>query len=238
MPFKPMTGLRNASGLALSAHCAAWFWLAYAALLAAVLGVLIGQLLWRSPDLLSFYFVEALLGLCAPLAVLLVCDSITLRVYGEVWYDLRDRGRALLLLDPQAVDTIRSELRWHPLLAWLRPPASRDVGSQLFSAALWYRALMAPEGASTRARYGEQYGWALAFGLLLAVPPAWFIAISQGLFESPAVNAAGTLLSALMFALFGLQQLVLLARRQAILDYFAVHREQAEPASGDRIGMA
>jgi hypothetical protein len=222
----PTTGLRNASGLALSRECTFWFWLSYGALLLAVYGLLLAELLWRLPDLIGFYLIEGLLAICAPLLVLMLCDRITLETYGSVWYDLRDRGRALLLLDPQSVETIRRELRWHPLLLWLRPPASADIRSQLLTAALWYRAIMAPEGTGSLRRYGEQLGWSFAYALLLLTGAGGLLIASGASADWLALLHGLACPAGLVFGLFAYQQLIILARRQAILDYFAVHLHQ------------
>jgi hypothetical protein len=129
-------------------------------------------------------------------------------------------------LDKDAVETIRRELRWHPVLGWLRPPPSRDVRSQLFTAALWYRALMAPEGAAWGVRYGEQLGLAAALGLLGLVPFGWFQASSANLGQSRVVDCLAILSLCFPLGWLGWQQLIVTARRQAILDYFAAHLSQ------------
>jgi hypothetical protein len=225
MAKPPEVGLRNASGLALSRECTFWFWLAYFALLLAVFGLIATEVLWRLPDLTGFYFIEAVLVLCAPLGVLFVCDRLTLETYSATWFDLRDRGRALLLLERDSVETIRRELRWNPVLMWLRPPASRDVASQLMTAALWYRAIMAPEGAGAWRRYSEPNGWARGFGLRLGLT-AGLMSLVNGAAASQWPLLLAAVPGGLMFGLFGIQQLTILARRQAILDYFAVHLNQ------------
>lgn len=226
-------GLRNASGLALGWRRELWFWFAYLALLAASWLLLIAAVLIRLPDLLGFYFFEALLALCAPLLVLYVCDSQTLRSYGMVWHDLLELNRAELLLSTEAVELVRRELRHNPLLRWLRPPPSRSIAGQLLTASLWYHALLAPEGSGFLRRYREQLLLALGYCLLLSVPLGWVYAHSSALFTPRLVNALGAAGCGLMLGLFGLQQLAVLARRQAIDDFFALHAGSEGGADGE-----
>jgi hypothetical protein len=223
MARAPGTGMRNASGLAWSRECSVWFWLSYVGLLAALIALLAAELLWRLHTDLSFYFIEALLLLISPFLVLMHCDQVTLRTYSALWYDLREQGRAPLLLDRDAVANIRDELRWHPLLGWLRPPPSRDVRGQLFTATLWYRAVMAPEGTSWPKRYSEQLGLALALLLLVATPLLWMFSGGTDMLTGKAADCATLALLAVALGWLAQQQLVVTSRRQAILDYFAVH---------------
>jgi hypothetical protein len=220
----PQVGLRNASGLGYGLECAVSFYLALLCLLGALAGVLIAELLWRVPRLSGNYMFEALGLLCSPLVSLMLADQLSLGAYQQAWYDLKNLGRAQLLLEPQSVALIRRELAYHPLLFWLRPELPRDLPAQLRVAGLWFDAFVQPEDAPWLARYGAQLRSVLAAVLALFVPAGCWALVTTTLLPQRKVELAGLAIGAVALGLTAVQQLRTTAQRQAVLDYFAAHR--------------
>jgi len=225
--------LRSAGGMHLSRECGLWFWVAWLALTAGLIGALFGEFLLRVPDGIGFYFVEALLGLIAPLGMLIYADQVTIDTYQRTGADLRHRAVAVLLLNRDSVELIRHELRFNLLLTWLKPPRSADVRSQLMTAALWYRALTAPEGAPWWQRYGENMlSTAGAAAALLFSPVLWLLGLEAagGWMTEERVTAGALLIGCLGLLALGHGLLKSTARRQAIVDFFTTWRVTEEPS--------
>lgn len=223
---KPQIGLGTVTGMQLSRAARGWYWTSWAALLAAAWSLLLAELLLRVPDSIGFYPLEAALGLLAPFLALFLADHLTVEHYLEVWRLLKERAHAELILEPKHIERVRYELRHHWLLRWVRPPKTPTIGTQLFAAALWWQAVVAPEGTPWLRRYWEPL--LMALGLITPGFIPLVIAGSALGLEIPLTNI--TLAAALgSFALgLGLLSFSLLrttARWQAIVDYFAAWRD-------------
>ncbi|HES58452.1 MAG TPA: hypothetical protein ENO21_03380 [Firmicutes bacterium] len=222
----PFDNLRPMAGMSLGRECAFYFWSGWLGWVVAAFGLIYVELTLRAPDHLAFYMVEAWLAVLAPFFALYFADSLSLTTYQAVWHDLHRRELGHRVIDREAVDRLREELRSNPLLRWFRPPPSEDSRAQLLTVSLWYRALILPPAAPWRARYGEWVadvclgylpfftGWLLWF----LVPAAW------GFLLAVAVTS-------LSLVVLGLSAVRLAARRQAVLDYFAAWLQQGDPAA-------
>lgn len=217
--------IRNATGMHLSRAVRGWYWISWLALLVALYTAILLELMLRVPDTIGWYPIEAALVLGGPLLCLYLADRLTINHYLHIWHLLRDRAHAQLLLEPGHVDRVRAELRFNPLLRWLRPPRAGELGSQLFAAALWWQAVTAPEGTQWLRRYGEPL--AMALGLLAGVLVPLLCALAAVVLE--VLPARPALILAMGCGALGLATLAVsllrtTARWQAIADYFAAFR--------------
>jgi hypothetical protein len=221
--------LRNASGMHYARRAGANHWAGWLALLAGSWSLLFGEYHMRTSGPMGFYLVEGWLALCMPFFAMYIADSIAVNLYHSTYREVQRMNLAERVLDQVAIEDIRSELAGNLLLRAFRPPRSLHIAAQLYSAALWYRAIVRPAGAGFWQRYSEQ-----ATDMLLGYIPlflAAFVAVSW--MESGArwQMALTALLAGLSLVVLGLSLLRFAARRQAILDYFAAWRTEAEPAS-------
>lgn len=226
---KPQAGLRNAAGLGLSRECAPAFYLALLQLVIAVLGLIGAEVAWRLPDLMGNYMLEAFAAISAPVLCLVVADQLALAAYQRTWFELKNLGRAVLLLDPDAMALIRRDLAGHALLRWYLPAAASDLRRQLRTAASWYDALLSPEDAPWLKRYGRQLLLRGAMLLEFVFPAVW-LALTRGrvIQSASAADWTVTLLAigvaALCLIATAVQILLITGRRQAIADYFATYQ--------------
>ena len=181
-------------------------------------GLVYGEYLLRAKVWLTPYGVEAWLAMLAPLAAFGLADLLVMRLYERIWFTFTREALGPVVVEREAVDRLREELRRHPLLRWATPPESRSLGAQLMTAALWLPALSLPEGSAPIRRYGE---WLLDGLHLCVLVLGVVVAI-----EWPNRAGLGFSLIVLSTGLIGLgYSLVrLAARRQAILDYFSAWR--------------
>ena len=219
-------GINTLTGMQLSRVARGWYWTAWTALLAAVWAALFAEVLLRVPDGIGFYPVEAAVGIGAPLLCLFVADHLTIEHYLYTWRLLKEKQHASIVLEPKHIERVRFELRHNWLLRWVRPAKSPTIGAQLFAAALWWQAVVAPEGTPWLKRYWEPLGMALGLTSAALVPLVVFAAAT-----ALDVNLTSPLLAAALFIAavgLGLLSFSLLrttARWQAIVDYFAAWRE-------------
>jgi hypothetical protein len=219
---KPPVDLRQLTGMHLSRVARGWYWTAWTALLAAQLALLFAEVLLRLPDGIGNYPIEAALGMLAPFLALFLADHLTVEHYLETWRLLKDAAHASIVLEPKHIERVRYELRHHWLLRWVRPAKTPTIGAQLFAAALWWQAVVAPEGTPWLKRYWEPLGMACG-GLIGALVPAviFFAATGLEVFLTNTVFAIALACAALGLGLLSLSLLRTTARWQAIVDYFA-----------------
>lgn len=219
MARRPRFNLRSAGGMHLSLECSFYFWTGWLAWLLALSGAVFGEYVWRVPEPPAAYLIEAVIGMTSWLSALVLADTQMIAIYRATWRELRQRFMAPVVIEPQVIEQIRRELAGDPLLKWFKPPKSGDLRSQLLTAALWWQAVTAPEGASYLRRYGEWLVDALlgylplALGVLvLAVWPSW-----RGVGTAALIGSVG-------MAILGYSLIRLAARRQVMVDYFATWR--------------
>ncbi len=222
-------GINTVTGMQLSRVARGWYWTAWTALTAAQLALLFAEVLLRLPDGIGNYSVEAALGLLAPFLALFLADHLTVEHYLETWRLLKDAAHAGIVLEPKHIERVRFELRHHWLLRWVRPAKTPTIGAQLFAAALWWQAVVAPEGTPWLKRYWEPLGMALGLIIAAVVPLVVFAAATQLAVELTApLLAAFLACAALGLGLLGLSLLRTTARWQAIVDYFAAWRDDSK----------
>ena len=215
--------LRNAAGMSFSRRCGVYHWSGWVALTAAVWALLFGEYVLRVSFPPGFYLVEGFLALLGPFVALFIADSYAISNYHNTYREVQRLNLAERILDSAAIDDVRRELSRHLLLRGFRPPPSRDVAAQLFSAALWYRAVITPSGTPFFTRYGE---W-MADLLLGYLPLLLMGLVAAAYLETGARWQLGLvgLLASLALGMLALSLMRFAARRQAILDYFAAWRE-------------
>jgi hypothetical protein len=179
--------------------------------------------LWRLPDLLGNYMLEAFGACTAPLLSLVLADQLALGAYQRTWFELKNLGRAPLLLEQDGLALVRSDLAAHPLLRWLRPAPGGGLRRQLRAAAVWYDALLSPEDAPWLQRYGAPLRSALAGLLALLTPLLWWGSASAAWLPARTAQLAGIALAAVALGTLAVGQLQTTARRQAIQDYFTTY---------------
>jgi hypothetical protein len=225
---KLQAGLRNASGLGFSRECAPWFYFCLLCLLVSILALLGVEVLWRLPDLLGNYMVEAFAAVTSPVLSLVLADQVSLGAYQRTWFELKNLGRAPLLLDKDKLAYIRHELASHLLLRWFRPAPTGDLGRQLRLAAAWYDAVVSPEDAPWLRRYGAPLRLELGALLAAAALGVWGAAWRFRLEANRPLLLACTAVGGVGLAAWAVGQLRAISRRQAILDYFATYQGQRE----------
>jgi hypothetical protein len=164
------------------------------------------------------YYLEAYAAILAPLAAFGCADLLVTRLYEHVWFQFTREALGPVVMEREAVDRLRADLRRSLLLRWVAPPESRSLGAQLMTAALWLPALVAPEGTSFIGRHRDWLIDALSVLLLLlavCIVVVWTDRLGLALALFP--MAAGLLI-------LGYSLVRLAARRQAILDYFNAWR--------------
>jgi hypothetical protein len=174
----------------------------------------------RATDWLTPYAVEAWLAMVAPLVVFAAADQLVMAQYEQLWAQFSRTAIGTVVLEREAVDRLRDDLRRSLLLRWFAPPRSASLNGQLLTAAAWLPAISAPDDTPGAVRYRELYG-GLAFSVLLlgAGLTAFIYRDPLGLYA--ALGLLGVALAGIGFGLIRLA-----ARRQAILDYFTAWRGQ------------
>jgi hypothetical protein len=216
-------------GLRFGGACAAYYWTGWLAWCAAGLTVLYAEYHLRVPEPPGGYIVETALGLLIPYFALALGDHVSIESYMRVWFDLQRPGCAPQMLDQSAVDRIREELRANVLLRWFRPPVSKDLGAQLVTTALWYKAMALHPSLGFWARYGE---WVI--DVLVALISIAGLAGIAWLWLSAEIGKLDWLLHVALLGLcpplvvIGYSVIRFAARRQAILDYFRTWRLDAD----------
>lgn len=220
---------RSNAGLRLSGACAAYYWIGWLAWTAAGITALIAEYHLRVPEPPAGYLVETALGILIPFLALVFGDHVSLATYMRVWFDLQKPGLAPQMLDSSAVDRMREELRGNVLLRWFRPPASKELGAQLATTALWYKAMALHPSHGFWARYHE---WVIdvlvayaAMGGLATIAYLW---LSAGVGELDWLLHLALLGMCLPLVVIGYSVIRFAGRRQAILDYFRTWRLDAD----------
>jgi hypothetical protein len=218
----------NTLGLRFGGACAAYYWIGWVAWCAAGITTLYAEYHLRVPQPPAGYIVETTLGLLIPYLALMLGDHVSLESYMQVWFDLRRPGCAPQMLDASAVDRIREELRSHMLLRWFRPPASKKLGAQLVTTALWYKAMSLHPSRGFWARYSEWMIDVLVVILALTglATIAWLWLFS-GVGQLDWLLHVALLGTCLPLLVIGYSVIRFAARRQAILDYFRTWRLDA-----------
>jgi hypothetical protein len=203
----------------LSGDCRFYFFIGWLGWLAAGWLLLFAEYGLRRPEWLSTYTVEAWLAMVVPVAAIAGADWLLMRQYEHLWFRFNRESLGPLVLERGSVERLRADLRRSLLLRWAMPPANPSVRLQLFIAAMWLPALVAPDGTPWNRRYRE---WLLDMlaGTVLGVAVVLGITGTAGWALPLAALLGGLALLALGFSLIRLA-----ARRQAILDYFTAWRD-------------
>jgi hypothetical protein len=226
----PRINLRAVAGMMLSRECRLYYWTGWVAWVIGGWALVYAEYTFRVSLPPAFYMVEAWLAMLMPFLAMVVADWLAIRIYQAVWFEFNRRALGAVALESMAVDRIREELRKNVLLRFLRPPASRSIGDQLLTAALWYRALTMPEDSPWWQRYGE---WAVDV-LLGYIPLLIAVVLLIGWLSGLTGERYGLALAAipggLSMLVLGYSALRFASRRQAIIDYFQAWRQQREEA--------
>lgn len=216
-------------GLRLSGACAAYYWIGWIAWCAAGLTAIYAEYCLRVPEPPAGYIIETALGILIPYFALMIGDHFSIETYMQVWFDLQRPGCAPQMLDSSAVDRIREELRGNVLLRWFRPPASKELGAQLATTALWYKAMALHPSRGFWARYGEWVADVLvAIVTLAGLGSTAYFWLNAGVGMLDWLLHVSLLAMCLPLAVIGYSVIRFAARRQAILDYFRTWRLDAD----------
>jgi hypothetical protein len=206
----------------LAANSRFFFFVGWVAWWAASWALIYAAYTLRARDWLTPYGVEAWLAMVAPLAVFAAADHLVMKLYERIWFAFTSQSLGPVVLEREAVDRLRADLRRNLLLRWAAPPVSRSMGAQLMTAALWLPAIAAPDDTPPLVRYREWIFDSVSFlflgagGLLAVLWPT-----REGIAIALAVLSAG-------LGVLGFSLIRLAARRQAILDYFNAWRSMDE----------
>jgi hypothetical protein len=216
-------------GLKLGGACAAYHWIGWLAWCAAGITALYAEYHLRVLEPPAGYMVETALGILIPYLALVLSDHVSIESYMQVWFDLRRPGWAPQMLDLSAIDRIREELGGNVILRWFRPPASQDLGGQLVTTALWYKAMALPPSAGFRARYGEWVTDAVvAQAAVLGLAAMAYVWLTAAASQLDWLLPVALLSLCLPLMVIGHSVIRFAARRQAILDYFRTWRIDAD----------
>jgi len=207
----------------LGRECSVYFWAGWVAWVVALLAMLYGEFLLRTSNNLSFYMLEAWLGFLAPFIALWQADNLGGSAYHKVWVDVNKGGISSKFADPEIIESIRKEFSSNLLLKAMKPPASRDSRSQLFTVSLWYPVITRPPAAGWWARFGE-YCIDILLGYLPFLGAVLFFMTNEGRSTIPVT----ALLLSLGLTTLGYSSIRFAARRQAVLDFFAIWKTQRD----------
>lgn len=139
--------MRNASGMVISREVLWLHVLSFVLLQVAIYSLLALEFYWRVPDLLGFYFWEAMIAMLSPFILFGLVDIFVMEQYRETGHMIRNGYIMQILLDGERIEEIRRDHRFHPLLFWLLPARSPMARRSLFRTALWFRAHTLPQGS-------------------------------------------------------------------------------------------
>jgi hypothetical protein len=208
----------------LAANTRAFFFLGWLSWWAVAWAVVYVEYHFRAKVWLTPYGFEAWIAMVAPLFAFACADQLVMKHYESVWERFTNNALGPLVLENEAVDRLRDDLRRNLLLRWFAPRKARSLQAQLSTAADWLPALIAPQ-ESTALRFSEAVTnlccWLLiagAFAVALAGATRESVAIAIGMFGLALVG-------------LGFHAIKIAARRQAVFDYFAAWRASADEAA-------
>lgn len=198
--------IRNAGSFSVSRETSGTYALGFMLLVVGIYCLLGLEFYWRTPDLIGFYFWEAMVAMLSPFILYGLADIYVMETYRETGYQIRNNYVVHMIMDDERCEHIRRSGRFNPLLMWQLPRPVRNVRRQLANIALWYGALTHPEGSPSLKAQREPLMlgaamWILLVGIpLLVLPmmssggavPRWMVLLMLGLL------ALGSLLAGLV----------------------------------------
>lgn len=208
----------------LAANTRAFFFLGWVCWWAVAWALVYVEYHFRARVWLTPYGFEAWIAMVAPLFAFACADQLVMYHYERVWEQFTNNALGPLVLENEAVDRLRVELRGNLLLRWFAPRKARSLQSQLTTAADWLPALVAPQ-ESTVLRFSEA-GINTVCWLLICVA---VVLLFAGTSKETVAVAVGLIAVALIG--LGFHAVKIAARRQAVFDYFAAWRASADEAA-------
>ncbi len=216
--------IRNAGSFNVSRETAGMYLLGYLLVVVSVYALLGLEFYWRVPDLLGFYFWEAMLAMLSPFILYGLADIYVMETYRETGHQIRNRFVVHMIMDDERCEHIRRSGRFNPLILWMLPRPVRTVRRQLASISLWYGALTHPEGSPPLRSLRDPLMLGLACWLLLVALPAVLL---------PVLGSGGTPPRWMLLVLLGLLGLGSLLAGVVLLKRSAVQMALADFLDGE-----